>query len=143
MSRGLSTPTTSGVVRIRQQGVVVNLPRRVGPQAQPGEGIVRIDALPGSGVYSRHIGRRSPGRQAPPAPCPSCTSTSSEADGTGSYRHVNRQARGETWSTERKHMAQPQTFRTTPFEVKTQCRRYEGRVAIITGGAQGLGRVVA
>lgn len=40
-------------------------------------------------------------------------------------------------------MAQPQSFRTAPFEVKTQCRRYEERVAIVTGGAQGLGRVVA
>src|SRR5439155_3279543 len=34
-------------------------------------------------------------------------------------------------------------FRSAPFEVTTQCRRYEGRVAIITGGAQGLGRVIA
>src|SRR4029434_4262509 len=40
-------------------------------------------------------------------------------------------------------MAQPQVFRSAPYEVKTQCRRYEGRVAIITGGAQGLGRVIA
>lgn len=34
-------------------------------------------------------------------------------------------------------------FKTSPFEVKTQCRRYEGRVAIVTGAAQGLGRVIA
>ncbi|MBI3328406.1 MAG: SDR family NAD(P)-dependent oxidoreductase, partial [Nitrospinae bacterium] len=34
-------------------------------------------------------------------------------------------------------------FKTLAYEVKTQCRRYEGRVAIVTGAAQGLGRVVA
>lgn len=28
-------------------------------------------------------------------------------------------------------------------QVETQCRRYEGRVAIVTGAAQGLGRVIA
>ncbi len=40
-------------------------------------------------------------------------------------------------------MAQAPTFRSAPFEVQTQCRRYEGRVAIVTGGAHGLGRVIA
>lgn len=34
-------------------------------------------------------------------------------------------------------------FKTLPYAVATQCRRYEGRVAIVTGGARGLGRVVA
>lgn len=34
-------------------------------------------------------------------------------------------------------------FSTTAFEVENRCRRFEGRVAIVTGGAQGLGRVIA
>jgi NAD(P)-dependent dehydrogenase (short-subunit alcohol dehydrogenase family) len=34
-------------------------------------------------------------------------------------------------------------FQSDPFEVENRCRRYEGRVAIVTGGAQGLGRVTA
>jgi NAD(P)-dependent dehydrogenase (short-subunit alcohol dehydrogenase family) len=34
-------------------------------------------------------------------------------------------------------------LRTTPYEVKNYCHRYEGRVAIVTGAAQGLGRVIA
>jgi NAD(P)-dependent dehydrogenase (short-subunit alcohol dehydrogenase family) len=34
-------------------------------------------------------------------------------------------------------------LQTQAFEVKTQCRRYEGQVAIVTGAAQGLGRVIA
>ena len=33
--------------------------------------------------------------------------------------------------------------KTAAFELKTQCRRFDGQVAIVTGGAQGLGRVVA
>jgi 2,3-dihydroxy-2,3-dihydro-p-cumate dehydrogenase len=33
--------------------------------------------------------------------------------------------------------------KTAAFEVATQCRRYDGRVAIVTGAAQGLGRVIA
>lgn len=32
---------------------------------------------------------------------------------------------------------------TDAFAVPTQCRRYAGRVAIVTGAAQGLGRVIA
>lgn len=34
-------------------------------------------------------------------------------------------------------------MKTQPFEVATRCRRYEGRVVIVTGAAQGLGRVIA
>jgi NAD(P)-dependent dehydrogenase (short-subunit alcohol dehydrogenase family) len=33
--------------------------------------------------------------------------------------------------------------KTAAFELKTQCRRFDGQVAIVTGAAQGLGRVVA
>lgn len=32
---------------------------------------------------------------------------------------------------------------TGPFELKTQCHRFDGQVAIVTGAAQGLGRVIA
>jgi NAD(P)-dependent dehydrogenase (short-subunit alcohol dehydrogenase family) len=37
----------------------------------------------------------------------------------------------------------PRVFKTGAFELKTQCRRFDGQVAIVTGGAQGLGRVIA
>jgi len=33
--------------------------------------------------------------------------------------------------------------KTAAFELTTQCRRFDGQVAIVTGAAQGLGRVVA
>jgi NAD(P)-dependent dehydrogenase (short-subunit alcohol dehydrogenase family) len=36
-----------------------------------------------------------------------------------------------------------QRFKTTPFAVPTECRRYVGRVVVVTGAAQGLGRVIA
>jgi hypothetical protein len=39
-------------------------------------------------------------------------------------------------------MPQP-TLKTLPFAQPTQCHRYEGRVAIVTGAAQGLGLVIA
>lgn len=39
-------------------------------------------------------------------------------------------------------MPAPQ-YATTPFAVANQCRRFEGQVAIVTGAAQGLGRVIA
>jgi NAD(P)-dependent dehydrogenase (short-subunit alcohol dehydrogenase family) len=36
-----------------------------------------------------------------------------------------------------------QMFKTLPFAQPTHCRRYEARVAVVTGAAQGLGRVIA
>lgn len=36
-----------------------------------------------------------------------------------------------------------QSFATTPFAVRNECRRFAGQVAIVTGAAQGLGRVIA
>src|SRR6202008_2391776 len=39
-------------------------------------------------------------------------------------------------------MSEP-ALTTLPFTQLTHCRRYEGRVAIVTGAAQGLGRVIA
>jgi NAD(P)-dependent dehydrogenase (short-subunit alcohol dehydrogenase family) len=40
-------------------------------------------------------------------------------------------------------MPEAADFQSTAYEVQTRCRRYENRVAIVTGGAQGLGRVTA
>src|SRR5262245_35938743 len=36
-----------------------------------------------------------------------------------------------------------QPLRTLAFAQATHCRRYDGRVAVVTGAAQGLGRVIA
>lgn len=40
-------------------------------------------------------------------------------------------------------MTQTPNLKTLAYEVATDCRRYDGRVAIVTGAAQGLGRVIA
>lgn len=39
-------------------------------------------------------------------------------------------------------MTDPQ-YLSNPHAVSTRCRRYEGRVAIVTGGARGLGRAIS
>ncbi len=36
-----------------------------------------------------------------------------------------------------------QALKTLPFAQPTQCRRYEGRIAVASGAAQGLGLVIA
>ena len=36
-----------------------------------------------------------------------------------------------------------QSLKTLAFAQPTRCRRYDGRVAVVTGAAQGLGRVIA
>ena len=40
-------------------------------------------------------------------------------------------------------MAEPPKLTTLPFAQPTHCRRYEGRVAVVTGAAQGFGQVIA
>src|SRR5271169_3230200 len=40
-------------------------------------------------------------------------------------------------------MSEARTLTTLPFAQPTHCRRYEGRIAVVTGAAQGLGLVVA
>jgi len=40
-------------------------------------------------------------------------------------------------------MSEARTPTTLPFAQPTHCRRYEGRIAVVTGAAQGLGLVVA
>ena len=38
-------------------------------------------------------------------------------------------------------MAEPPKLTTLPFAQPTHCRRYEGRVAVVTGAAQGFGEL--
>ena len=40
-------------------------------------------------------------------------------------------------------MTEATQFRTDAYAVRNDCHRYEGRIAIVTGAAQGLGRVTA
>ena len=40
-------------------------------------------------------------------------------------------------------MSEARALTTLPFAQPTHCRRYEGRIAVVTGAAQGLGLVVA
>src|SRR2546423_1655229 len=40
-------------------------------------------------------------------------------------------------------MTQTKSFPSDPYAVPNFCHRYDGRVAIVTGSAQGLGRVTA